>query len=167
MDVSLFAFGIISGLTLALALVTVTAPNFVHSAIALAGSLIGVAALYVLLQAEFVAVVQVVIYVGAVVVLILFALMLTERATGKGVRVINAQWWAAALIGLLVLLILGSVATQVPWRLSNELPPADPIQMMGEAFVGNYLLPFEVVSVILLVALVGALIISRPARQED
>jgi len=118
--------------------------------------------LYILLEAEFLAAIQVLIYVGAISVLYLFALMVTRRVTGEGIRQHNAQVGPALLVALLLFAgILAPVALGASWHNSSLPPPPDAIPMLGEGFMTYYALPFELMGVILLVALVGAIILAR------
>src|SRR5689334_9432383 len=97
----------LSVLTLVAAVMVVTVKNIIHSALWLITSFFGVGALYLLMEAEFIAIVQVLVYVGAISILILFAIMLTRHVTGEGVRQLYQRWWialivAAALFGVLI-----------------------------------------------------------------
>src|SRR3954471_17693327 len=163
-------FFLLSALILGAALAVVTVRNIIHSALWLIASFFGVAALYLLLEAEFIAVVQVLVYVGAISILILFAIMLTRHVTGEGVRQLYQRWWVALLVAaaLFGLLIAPTVANY-SW---NSVPPAAPDQVatisssvqIGTAFMREYLLPFEIASVLLLVALIGAIVIAYEER---
>src|ERR671924_1071395 len=100
-------FFVLSALTLVAGLMVVTVKNIIHAALWLIASFFTVAALYLLMEAEFIAVVQVLIYVGAISILVLFAIMLTRHVTGEGVRQLYQRWWialivAGALFGLLI-----------------------------------------------------------------
>ncbi len=147
--------------TLAAALLTVTVRNVVHAALALVGTFFGVAGIYLLLEAEFLAVVQVLIYVGAISVLILFAIMLTRglmRTTDTGV---NSQWAAAAVVAVLLFLGMTVMVVAAPWRIATQSITVDIVPTLGRLLVTTYVLPFEVISILLLGALVGALMIAR------
>lgn len=154
-------FIIVSAITLVGALGVVMARTVFASGLWLILSFVGVAGLYVLLDAPFLAVAQILIYAGAVAVLILFAVMLTRRVMGDpGVSQNNAQWGAAAVVAALMFVVLSLTSLQ-NWRVSAERPPLLAVNALGDAFLGPYLLPFEIVSVVLLVALVGAIILAR------
>ncbi len=155
------AFFLLAIVTLVAGLLTVTVRNVVHAALALVGTFFGVAGLYLLLEAEFLAVVQVLIYIGAISVLILFAIMLTRglmRNTDTGV---NSQWAAAAVIALLLFLGMALMAITTPWHISTQSITVDMVPRLGQLLITTYVLPFEVISVLLLGALVGALMIAR------
>jgi NADH-quinone oxidoreductase subunit J len=154
-------FVLVSLITLLGALGVVTARNVFASGLFLVLSFVGVAGMYVLLEAPFLAAAQVLIYAGAVAVLILFAIMLTRRVmSDTGGNQTNNQWGVAAFIAALLFIVLLK-ATGPDWAVSNQAPPNDVITALGNAFLGPYLLPFEIVSVLLLAALVGAIIIAR------
>lgn len=154
-------FFLLATVTLVAAFLTVTLRNVVHSALALVGAFFGVAAIYLLLEAEFLAVVQVLIYVGAIAVLILFAIMLTRGLMKSDESGANDQWaWVG---GLLFFFFLGTLLINLrgPWPLNTTAITTDLIPTLGKLFVTTYVLPFEIVSVLLLAALVGALMIAR------
>jgi NADH-quinone oxidoreductase subunit J len=164
-------FLILSAFILGSALAVVTVRNIIHSALWLIASFFGVGALYLLMEAEFVAVVQVLVYVGAISILILFAIMLTRHVTGEGVRQLYKRWWVALLVagGLFGLLIVPTVYN-FNWEgtsVQAEQPAAiSSAVQLGTAFMREYLLPFELASVLLLVALIGAIVIAFEERSR-
>jgi NADH-quinone oxidoreductase subunit J len=144
------------------ALRVVTTRNVIHAALYLVGTLLGAAALYVLLYAEFVAWVQVLVYVGAIVVLMLFGLMLTRADIGKAnfdndQRIIAAVV-AAAVFGVTAWVLVDAFEGQ---EISLARTSGTTTETIGDAIFSSYVLPFEVVSVLLLAALVGAVVIAR------
>jgi len=139
----------------------VTSKNLFHSALFLILSFVGVASLYVLLEAPFLAAVQVLVYVGAIAILIVFAIMLTRRLMAKDLVQRNAQWGWSALGAVLLFVALGLVLFQVNWPVVEAAVPKETISILGQDLMGTYLVPFEVASVLLLVALVGSIIIAR------
>jgi NADH-quinone oxidoreductase subunit J len=145
------------------ALLVVTTSHLVHAALWLVVALAAVAGIYLVLAAEFVAWVQVLIYVGAVVVLLLFALMLTRAPTGRQPDLTVRQWAPAALVALLVAGLLG--ATVVAGFTDVEIDLSDPVVgsagATGDSIFKAWVLPFEVLSVLLLAALVGAIVLSK------
>jgi NADH-quinone oxidoreductase subunit J len=157
---------------LASAVMVVTSRNLVHAALWLVSALFGVAVLYAILNAGFIAVVQVVIYIGAIAILFIFAVMLTRREmrdTGPG---LNKNWWASALISLLT--FGGLVYLLSSWsgfsRTSAALPSGfDAVSALGNALIAPdaFVLPFEVASVLLVAALVGAVYIAFNPRVGD
>ena len=144
------------------ALRVVTSSNVVHAALYLVGTLMGAAALYVLLLAEFVAWVQVLVYVGAIVVLMLFGLMMTRAPIGKANFDNNQRLLAAitagAIFGVTTAIMLDAFDGQ---KIALADQDGTKTRSVGEAIFSSYVLPFEVVSVLLLAALVGAVVIAR------
>ncbi len=163
MNVSQVVFIILSAIALIGALGVVTSRNLFRCALFLVLSFVGVAGLYILLEAEFLAMVQILVYVGAISILIIFAIMLSRRMMSSEFRASNEQWvWA--LVGAIALFaILAFILLQVSWPIAPAEVPEDMISQLGQALVSpdRYLLVFEVASVLLLVALVGAVIIAR------
>lgn len=154
-------FFLIAALTLTAAFLTVLVRNIFHAALSLIGTFFGVAAIYLMLEAEFLAIVQVLVYIGAIAVLILFAVMLTRGLMKQDTLSFNKQWaWAALAVSTLFLGMF-ILALQVPWLQSGAEVVKDLVPYLGEQLLTTYLLPFEVVSVLLLAALVGAFIIAR------
>jgi NADH-quinone oxidoreductase subunit J len=147
------------------ALRVVTTRNLVHAALYLTVVLAGAAGIYILLAAEFVAVTQVLVYIGAVVVLVLFGLFLTRAPLGKAQDLDNNQRWLAAVVALLLLGVLG-VVLQRAFKGQHVATTVIADQGSNTAAIGlsifhDFVIPFEVASVLLLAALVGAVVIAR------
>ncbi|HEY0735580.1 MAG TPA: NADH-quinone oxidoreductase subunit J [Herpetosiphonaceae bacterium] len=198
-------FWILSGLILFSGLMVVTVKNIIHAALWLIASFAGVAAFYFLLEAPFIGVVQILVYTGAISILVLFAIMLTRQVTGEGTRQLFERWWVAAAVavGLFALVIVPGVwSPELPvtqavtepgqpaaspqpnyWPQSDPLavqpaaaddpnnpqPEASPATIagafeIGRSFMREYLIPFEVSSILLLVALIGAVVIAYEER---
>jgi NADH-quinone oxidoreductase subunit J len=140
--------------------------NIVHSAFALLLSFFSVAGLYVFLSADFIAATQVIVYIGGILVLILFGVMLTEKI--EKVNVSNAVLKPARawLLMIAVAAILATAIYKTKWPVKPLQPPAPQAEALGDAFLGKYLLPFEVASVLLLVALIGAIIAGKKEVKE-
>jgi NADH-quinone oxidoreductase subunit J len=151
--------------TLAAALMVVTTRNLVHAALYLVVALFGVAVYYVMLSAGFLAVAQVVIYIGAIAILMIFAIMLTRRVAADTSSQVNSNWAWGALIALIVFAGLAWILNGWP-EFNTPLPAlsanANPLVDLGQALVSptGYVLPFEVASVLLLAALIGAIIVA-------
>ncbi len=159
--ISQVVFFLVAALTLAAAFATVLLRNVFHAGLALVGTFFGVAAIYLMLEAEFLAIVQVLIYIGAIAVLILFAIMLTRSLMKNEDSGMNKQWaWAAIAISTLFLGMF-IVILQVPWLLNTSVIGTDIVPFLGTELLTTYLLPFEIVSVLLLATLIGAFIIAR------
>jgi NADH-quinone oxidoreductase subunit J len=155
------AFGIIALAIVLAALRVVSTKNVVHAALYLIVVLAGVAAQYFLLAAEFLGTAQILIYLGAIVVLFLFGIMLTRAPIGGEARLDNDQRWLAGVVAVLLLGLL--TYTLIDAFEDTELP-AQQVQRTSEvadSLFSTYLVPFEVVSVLLLAALVGAIVIAR------
>ena len=161
--VQIVSFGILALMMIGSALGVVLLSNIVYSAFLLGGVFISIAGLYLLLNADFVAAAQVLIYVGAVNVLILFAIMLVnkrEEFTPLRNRWIRQGATALVCVGLFAL--LGTMVIRTPWALSTGTYKADSTMIqIGEHFFTDFLLPFELASVLLLMAMVGAIILAR------
>ena len=158
-------FLLTGALILGSALRVVTVRNLLHAALWLVAALFGVAVLYAILQANFLAVVQVVVYIGAIAVLFIFAVMLTRRELMDKGRQTRPNWWIPALLGVLVLAGLVALILSVPGvgRSAAALPAGlDTVRALGTALVSPdaYVLPFEVASVLMLAALVGAVYVA-------
>ncbi len=168
-------FGLIAALIVGAAVMVVTARNVIHAALWLIASFFGVAALYMLLEAEFIAVVQILVYVGAIAILILFAIMLTRQVTGEGVRQLTERWWVSLLVAvsLFAAVLVPTLLNHKGWNLpalpatANATPellsgPAE----LGRGFVYEFLLQFQVAGVLLTVALIGAIVIAFEERSR-
>ena len=157
-------FIILSAVALIGALGVVVSRKLFHAAIFLVLSFVGVAGFYVLLEAEFLAMIQILVYVGAIAILIIFAIMLSRRMMSSEFRASNEQWLWALVAGVVLFVILVVILVQVNWPVVESVMPEEGmVSELGQALVdpGQYLLVFEVASVLLLVALVGAVIIAR------
>lgn len=152
-------------LTLGSALLVVTTRNLIHSALWLVVSLFGIAVLYVLLEAGFLAVVQVVIYIGAIAILMIFAIMLTRRIVNEDIPRFNANWGWALVMGLVMFAGLAFILISWP-GINTELSAlprtVDPLKELGVALVSPdaFVLPFEVASILLLAAMIGAIVVA-------
>ncbi|MCL4271078.1 MAG: NADH-quinone oxidoreductase subunit J [Anaerolineales bacterium] len=158
-------FMIVAAYTLGSALMVVTTRNLVHAALWLVSTLFGVAVAYALLNANFIAVVQVVVYIGAIAILFIFAVMLTRKDMRDSGPQMNRNWWAGAIVAVLVFAGLAFLLSG--WsgfqNTAAELPAEfDAISLLGEALTSPqaFVLPFEVASVLLLAALVGAVYVA-------
>jgi NADH-quinone oxidoreductase subunit J len=144
------------------AVMVVTVRNLVHAALAMIVTLFGVAVLFALLEAGFLAVVQVVLYIGAIAILIIFAIMLTRRVMQDVGPQTNSQWWLGALVAAALFAALFWMLPQVRFAVTTAAVPADSLNNLGQALVdmNRYALPFEVASVLLIVALIGAIVVA-------
>jgi len=163
MNVSQVVFVILSAIILGGAVGVVTNRNLFRSALFLVFSFVGVAGLYVLLEAEFLAMVQLLVYVGAISILIIFAVMLSRRIMSPDFKARNEQWLGGLLAAVALFAILAFVLLRVSWPVVPAAVPDDLISELGQVLVSpeHFVLVFEVASVLLLVALVGAVVIAR------
>jgi len=155
------AFWILAAGMVLAAIGVVRSQNVVHAALYLVVVLGGGAAQYILLAAEFVAWVQVLIYIGAVIILFLFGIMLTRAPMGGDTNLDNDQRWPAAVVSVF---LLGVLATLLIDAFSDDeivLTSPTRTEAVADAIFKTYVVPFEVVSVLLLAALVGAVVIAR------
>ena len=143
------------------ALMVVTLKNIFHCAIFLILTLFCVAGIYILLHAEFLAAVQVLIYVGAVSVLMIFAIMLTSQLSSKKIEQTNEQVTVAGLISIVFLVASMKAMLKTSWNISEVTLPVNNIMTLGKLLMTEFVLPFEVVSILLLAALIGAVVLAR------
>ena len=174
-------FFILAAITLTSAVVVVTIRNLFHAALALMVSFLGVAGIYVLLEAGFLGMAQLLVYIGAISILIIFAIMMTRRLMQTSETPFNSQA-VAALVGSAVTLVILVVVIARLYTLTpstetflGAAPAVDPaiidssVARMGRSFVSAdaYFLPFELASVLLLAALVGSIVIAWPRSGEE
>ncbi len=161
MQLSDLVFYAIAGLTVISAAGVAFSRNIVYSAFSLMGTFLGAAGLYVFLAADFVAVVQVLIYVGGILVLMVFAVMLTHRI--EDVRVSNRSVGFVPALLLLAVVggVLGYAVLTTSWATLTPGPAEATTATIGNLFLAEYLFPFELASVVLLAALIGAVSVSR------
>jgi NADH-quinone oxidoreductase subunit J len=154
------AFWILASLTAISSLFVVIARNVVHAALGLAAALVGAAGLFILFGAEFVGLAQILIYVGAVVILFLFGIMLTSTGTARQV-VDNEQHAMALVVSVAIFIVLAIGILAAYGSKTLRLDVAFPTKELGNALFTRWILPFEAVSVLLLAALVGAIVLAR------
>jgi NADH-quinone oxidoreductase subunit J len=161
--VSHVVFIILSAVALVGALGVVMAKSLFRAALFLVLSFVGVAGFYLLLEAEFLAMVQLLVYVGAISILIIFAIMLSRRMMSAEYKARNEQWLIALVSAAALCIVMVVILLQVNWPVQLSVVPPNLIQELGIALVSpdHYVLIFEVASVLLLVALVGAVVIAR------
>ena len=162
--VQIVSFAILAGMMIICALGVVLLSNIVYSAFLLAGVFISISGIYVLLNADFVAAAQILVYVGAVNVLILFAIMLVNKR--EDFTKVPRRWirqGATGLVCLGIFALLGTMVLVTPWSIDPTSPGVidNTIVEIGKHFFSDFLLPFEMASVLLLMAMVGAIILAR------
>lgn len=171
MDFATLVFWIIAVVLVGSALAVVGLRNIVHSALALVIVFAMAAGIYVLLNAEFIAIVQILIYVGAITILILFAIMLTRITGTQSTNPVSKQWWLGAIVSILIgvgiiYAEMSSVHAVSNDGASSALPGnVSNVVRIGQLLYSpkgySYVLPFEIASLVLLVAIVGAIVIGR------
>ena len=171
-----FVFIAVSGLTIVTAILVVTMRNLFHAALAMMASFLGVAGIYITLEAGFLAAAQLLIYIGAISILIIFAIMLTRRMMQAQDTPFNSQMGAGLVTAVLSFLLLAFVITRL-WR--NEIfdsRPEIPLAIMDQVVVqlgadfvsaNAYVIPFLVASVLLLAALIGSIYVAWPQVEDE
>ena len=154
-------FWFIAGLTIISAVMVVYSKKLLNSAIALLFTLFGVAGLYIFLWADFLAAVQVVVYIGGILILIIFGIMLTNRITTVHISHSNIQRGYGGTIVVVLMGVLGWMIVKTPWLQKQALEPEQTVATIGRLILTDYLMPFEVASILLLGALIGAATLSR------
>ncbi|QUY41888.1 NADH-quinone oxidoreductase subunit J [Acaryochloris sp. 'Moss Beach'] len=161
--VQLVSLIILSVMMLGAALGVVLFESIVYSAFTLGAVFISIAGLYILLNADFVSAAQILVYVGAVNVLILFAIMLVNKT--EEFKPLPRRWIrkvSTAFVSLALFTLLATMVLQTNWPVDVTLtPPASSVETIGIHFFTDYLLPFELASILLLMALVGAVVLAR------
>ena len=158
-------FWVFAVLMLGSAVIVVHGKNLVRSAFALLATFFSVAVFYVMLGADFLAGAQVLIYVGGILTLILFGVMLTNRIYNLNLETATFQVVPGGLVSLAVFVLLTTVITRTPWSQASIIEDGPTTARIGRSLMTEYVLPFEVASVLLLVALLGAAMLVR--RRTD
>jgi len=156
-------FWVFATVTVGSAAVVVVSRTLIYSAFALLFTFFGVAGLYVLLGADFLAATQLLIYVGGILVLLLFGVMLTHKIYDLDLRTEATQLAPGLIVAAGLFVILAATAVRTQW-MGAARTPAPTTREIGRLFLGQYLLPFEAASVLLLIALMGAAMIVRRRR---
>lgn len=159
-------FYILALVTVVSAVMVVFNKNVIHSAFALFFALFAVSGFYVLLQADFIAITQIMIYVGGILILLLFGVMLTTKITdiqinSKSMNTIPGLIFTAGIITILIFII-----TTTKWNLKHPVDGNETVSQIGRLLLTNYLLPFEIASIVLLVALIGSAMFARRINKD-
>jgi NADH:ubiquinone oxidoreductase subunit 6 (subunit J) len=155
------AAGVIGG-----GLAVVLLRNVIHSAVAMMFCFGALAGIYALLGAPIVAAAQVLIYLGAISVLILFAIMLTQAGDANLPAPFQRQAPVAAVVAVLIVAVVGWTLTQTEWPNGTEIAPVD-LNELAIAIFNDYALPFEIVAFLLLAAIIGAIYLARRPEEDD
>ena len=160
-DLSYILFGGICLFTVMTAIWVVVSPNLIHSAVSLLFTLFGVAGLYVFLYADFIAATQIIIYVGGILVLIIFGVMLTNNIADPKLTNKSQHQLLAGIFSFALLIMLSNIVFDTNWYVKELIVRDSTVNDIGMMLLSTYLLPFEVVSILLLAALIGAAMLSR------
>jgi NADH-quinone oxidoreductase subunit J len=170
-------FLVVSGLTIVAGILVVTLRNLFHAALAMMGSFLGVAGLYILLDAGFLAAAQLLVYIGAISILIIFAIMLTRRMMQAQDTPFNTQMVGGLITAVISFILIAFVTTRW-WSAANNYgsPPEVPAQALNQIVVqlgadfvsaNAYVIPFIVASMLLLAALIGSIYVAWPQGEEE
>jgi NADH-quinone oxidoreductase subunit J len=159
-------FYILAALTLAGGLAAVTLRNTVHCALALTVAFAGLALLFLQLDAQFAGFAQILIYIGAVAILVVFAILLTRSSDAPETGVFSKTWLAGLVIAAAVFAVLGwAVLRTAPMLPQSSTAPTVTVQQIGAALMGRYVLPLEIVALLLTAALIGAVIVAMHEKE--
>ena len=157
-------FWFVAAITIISAGFVVLNNQLIYSAVALLFTLFGVAGIYVFLWADFIAGIQILVYVGGILVLVIFGIMLTNRISSVRLSQKNVQQGVGGVISLWLFLFLGIMISKTPWFQVTSSEPVSTVKGIGTLLMTKYLLPFEAISILLLGALIGAALLSREAN---
>ncbi len=144
------------------ALLTVTSRDVFHSAVWLSMTLLSVSAIYFYLQAEFLGVIQVLVYIGGIITLFVFAIKLTARIGDKTIKQVNQQAILSGIVALVFFLMIVKAISHNPWAVPGSVDSAPiSLEQLGRLLLSTYALPFEFISVVLLATMVGAIVIGK------
>jgi NADH-quinone oxidoreductase subunit J len=162
-----WVFAILAGLTIASAVAAMSLRNLVHCALALTVTFAGLAALYLQLEAQFVGFAQILVYIGAVAILIVFAILLTRGSEVPQQPLFGSSWIAGVVVAVVVFGLLAATiaSSSVPGK--NAEPPEVSVREIGAQLMTKYILPLEVIGVLLTAALIGAVIIAMHERDAN
>lgn len=160
-------FYVFAAMTAMSAVCVVISRNIVRTAVSLLFALVGVGGLYFLLNAEFLAAVQLVVYAGGTLILIIFGVMLTSKAPFIRFEPKRIEVVVAAVFGLALLVSLIAAIVNTKFNIQKVQDHAYPVDKLGLALLGDFLAPFELASVLLLVVMIGAAYLAKARRRED
>ncbi|MBF0593608.1 MAG: NADH-quinone oxidoreductase subunit J [Candidatus Omnitrophica bacterium] len=156
-----FAFYFIASCLCITAVLSVTVKDVFHSSVWLALSLLFVACLYFYLDAGFLGVIQVLVYVGGIMTLFVFAIMLTSKIGDHSIRQVNHQFWGGLMVAIALFIVLVQVVGGNPLARLHAAGSSTDLKTLGTSLVTTYALPFEYISLLLLAALVGAIVLGK------
>ena len=160
-DINTILFYIFAFLIVSFSFIVVFAKNVIYSAVSLFVSLFCTAALYLLLRADFLALTQVMVYIGGILILLIFGIMMTTRITDAEIKTTNLSSVPAMFVSAGVFVILIIVLLSTKWNINPPVENDMTVNQIGNLLLSTYLLPFEIASVLLLIALMGAAMYAR------
>ena len=156
-----FVFWVVTSVTIISALGVVLSNQLIYSAISLLFTLFGIAGLYVFLWADFMTGIQLLVYVGGILTLIIFGIMLTNKISSARLSQTNMQQGIGSVVSLWLLIVLSLVISKTNWYSASSYEPASTVDKIGTLLMTKHLLAFEGISLLLLGALIGAAILAR------
>jgi NADH:ubiquinone oxidoreductase subunit 6 (subunit J) len=156
------AFGALATMLLAAALAVVLSTNLFHAVLWLALALTGTAGIFLLLDAEFLAAVQILLYAGGVVTIVVFAIVVTERLVGERITQTNRRILGGAAVSLALLGVIANAVLKQPLGLGRQPMGVDVTRAIGEGVLTRFVLPFELLALLMLAGLLGAIYFARP-----
>ena len=163
MPIAEIVFWAVVAFTISSAALVVLNNQLLYSAIALLFALFGVAGLYIFLWADFIAGIQLIVYIGGINVLIIFGIMLTNKISSVRLSQTNVQQGVGAVVALWLFILISLVISKTKWLQIDATEPSETVNAIGVLLLTKYLLPFEAISLLLLGALIGAALLSREA----
>lgn len=157
-------FYILSAFIIIAALSMVLSRNLVHSALYMAASFIGIAFIYLMLQADYMAVVQILVYVGAISILFIFGVMLTRKESMDRSNLFNRYKFIAGFVAAALLFVVGRIILMTAFQPVSASSSESTVSAISKLLLGDYAIPFEAAGILLLAALVGAIILGRGVR---
>ena len=160
-DINTIIFYVFAFLIVAFSFIVVFAKNVIYSAASLFVSLFGTAVLYILLRADFMAITQVMVYIGGILILLIFGIMMTTKVTDAEITTSNIGSIPAMFVSAGVFVILIIVLLTTKWNIKTPVENDVTVNQIGNLLLSTYLLPFEIASIVLLVSLMGAAMYAR------
>jgi NADH-quinone oxidoreductase subunit J len=159
-------FYVLALIIVASAIIVVFNKNVIHSAFSLFFTLFAVSGIYVLLKADFIAITQIMVYVGGILILLIFGVMLTTKITDVELKTKNLNVIPSILFSVGIITILIFVIFSTKWNLKQAVENEETVTQIGTLLLSTYLLPFEIASVLLLVALIGSAMFARRIKND-
>ncbi|RNC29370.1 MAG: NADH-quinone oxidoreductase subunit J [Candidatus Dichloromethanomonas elyunquensis] len=160
-------FYVIAIITLGSALMMVTSTNIFHSALLMLVSFLGIAAVFVLLQADFLAAAQVLVYAGAITVFVIFGIMFTMKGDARKTNRFSKNAIPAAVLSLILIVINAAMVLKTQWPVSSHAPLEETVSSVAELMLTKYVVAFEVTAVLLLIAMIGAIVIVKEVKKPS